>query len=199
MLPQLATFFFFNDTATTEIYTLSLHDALPICCCWSSPHARLSAGSTRRSEPARCAACTPRTSAHHSRLTLIAHGTTLSRMSVLAVVPDLYFATRIAATAKAAGVALELVSPQRVVAKLTEPGVSLVIVELQGRDALALIAELKRAAPAIPVVGFGPHVEAALLRDAKSAGADAVLPRSQLAGKLPSLLAHGLAAIARPG
>src|SRR3712207_8532971 len=42
-------FFFFNDTATTEIYTLSLHDALPIssfprctcsrrwrsrCCCW---------------------------------------------------------------------------------------------------------------------------------------------------------------------
>src|SRR2546430_16810968 len=33
--------FFFNDTATTEIYTLSLHDALPIysglgCPCWSS-------------------------------------------------------------------------------------------------------------------------------------------------------------------
>src|SRR2546426_8197637 len=28
MLP----FFFFNDTATTEIYTLSLHDALPISC-----------------------------------------------------------------------------------------------------------------------------------------------------------------------
>src|SRR5712664_4547636 len=27
-------FFFFNDTATTEIYTLSLHDALPI----SAPH-----------------------------------------------------------------------------------------------------------------------------------------------------------------
>src|SRR3712207_7006673 len=27
-------FFFFNDTATTEIYTLSLHDALPI---WHSP------------------------------------------------------------------------------------------------------------------------------------------------------------------
>src|SRR2546427_4404756 len=32
MLYQLSsTFFFFNDTATTEIYTLSLHDALPIC------------------------------------------------------------------------------------------------------------------------------------------------------------------------
>src|SRR5256885_9619057 len=29
--PLSCTFFFFNDTATTEIYTLSLHDALPIC------------------------------------------------------------------------------------------------------------------------------------------------------------------------
>src|SRR3712207_7636446 len=29
--PRLSVFFFFNDTATTEIYTLSLHDALPIC------------------------------------------------------------------------------------------------------------------------------------------------------------------------
>src|SRR2546426_2587854 len=28
--PLLSLFFFFNDTATTEIYTLSLHDALPI-------------------------------------------------------------------------------------------------------------------------------------------------------------------------
>src|SRR2546430_8000126 len=41
-------FFFFNDTATTEIYTLSLHDALPICGCgdqlpdggrWAAGHA----------------------------------------------------------------------------------------------------------------------------------------------------------------
>src|SRR5216683_8269114 len=30
-VPVCFFFFFFNDTATTEIYTLSLHDALPIC------------------------------------------------------------------------------------------------------------------------------------------------------------------------
>src|SRR3989449_8454522 len=30
LLLSLSFFFFFNDTATTEIYTLSLHDALPI-------------------------------------------------------------------------------------------------------------------------------------------------------------------------
>src|SRR3989442_337320 len=35
-LPSPCFFFFFNDTATTEIYTLSLHDALPI-----SPFLRL--------------------------------------------------------------------------------------------------------------------------------------------------------------
>src|SRR5947209_16471729 len=29
-MPSILPFFFFNDTATTEIYTLSLHDALPI-------------------------------------------------------------------------------------------------------------------------------------------------------------------------
>src|SRR6266550_9068405 len=37
-------FFFFNDTATTEIYTLSLHDALPIC--WFASWRP--AGATRR-------------------------------------------------------------------------------------------------------------------------------------------------------
>src|SRR2546422_10053171 len=31
-------FFFFNDTATTEIYTLSLHDALPIFNCLTWPY-----------------------------------------------------------------------------------------------------------------------------------------------------------------
>src|SRR5438445_913767 len=31
LLCWLLPFFFFSDTATTEIYTLSLHDALPIC------------------------------------------------------------------------------------------------------------------------------------------------------------------------
>src|SRR2546430_15683874 len=34
-------FFFFNDTATTEIYTLSLHDALPILADQGSPETRM--------------------------------------------------------------------------------------------------------------------------------------------------------------
>src|SRR2546427_617 len=46
----LYTFFFFNDTATTEIYTLSLHDALPI----SRP-----SPSPQTSETASCTAAVP--------------------------------------------------------------------------------------------------------------------------------------------
>src|SRR5258707_14309992 len=39
MLTDLMFFFFFNDTATTEIYSLSLHDALPIFALFSSINA----------------------------------------------------------------------------------------------------------------------------------------------------------------
>src|SRR5256886_13670009 len=43
MVPPFSVFFFFNDTATTEIYTLSLHDALPI----SGGHRKLTARDLR--------------------------------------------------------------------------------------------------------------------------------------------------------
>src|SRR3712207_9304822 len=36
---RVDSYIFFNETATTEIYTLSLHDALPICR-WDDPAAR---------------------------------------------------------------------------------------------------------------------------------------------------------------
>src|SRR6266567_6171901 len=50
-------FFFFNDPATTEIYTLSLHDALPICCRTSTRCGRAGryrwAGRSQRRAPSR--------------------------------------------------------------------------------------------------------------------------------------------------
>src|SRR2546430_10877970 len=50
MITAQTIYFFFNDTATTEIYTLSLHDALPIsgCCASDSAWARLMRRARRR-------------------------------------------------------------------------------------------------------------------------------------------------------
>src|SRR3712207_7939622 len=51
--------FFFNDTATTEIYTLSLHDALPIFRCSAGPS---STGCSARMGTTPCGAATAPTS-----------------------------------------------------------------------------------------------------------------------------------------
>src|SRR5438876_6690121 len=66
-------FFFCNDPATTEIYTLSLHDALPISGRWSRPRRRPAAAFARR--PSGCAAsgmetasCSTRSEEHTSEL-----------------------------------------------------------------------------------------------------------------------------------
>src|SRR6266568_8853677 len=55
-------FFFFNDTATTEIYTLSLHDALPISPTWR-PAASIASGSSRSPH-----GTSPRSEEHTSEL-----------------------------------------------------------------------------------------------------------------------------------
>src|ERR1035441_11115445 len=56
-------FFFFNDTATTEIYTLSLHDALPIWTAWTSD----------RIPMCRCAGFRCRSEEHTSELQSLRH------------------------------------------------------------------------------------------------------------------------------
>src|SRR5260221_4051223 len=58
-------FFFFNDTATTEIYTLSLHDALPI---WAASARLRGARAAGRVPSAAAAASAPRSEEHTSEL-----------------------------------------------------------------------------------------------------------------------------------
>src|SRR5437667_11686064 len=55
-------YFFFNDTATTEIYTLSLHDALPI---W---RATGESSCTSAARVRRCSKARPRSEEHTSEL-----------------------------------------------------------------------------------------------------------------------------------
>src|SRR5438477_12381725 len=57
-------FFFFNDTATTEIYTLSLHDALPI---WLF-HKKPACSETNRLVSSETEACPTRSEEHTSEL-----------------------------------------------------------------------------------------------------------------------------------
>src|SRR6267154_6481633 len=69
--PHLALRFFFNDTATTEIYTLSLHDALPISCsrtCAASPRAASASPPSRSSPPGCTTRPTSRSEEHTSEL-----------------------------------------------------------------------------------------------------------------------------------
>src|SRR2546429_6687325 len=70
--PSCIIFFFFNDTATTEIYTLSLHDALPISRCrWTAACPR---GCTTLPSRSTCArrtyprSCSRRSEEHTSEL-----------------------------------------------------------------------------------------------------------------------------------
>src|SRR2546430_12867559 len=67
--PSLYFFFFFNDTATTEIYTLSLHDALPISTrrrASARPNVHLAAPGGHRS--CRCRGIPNRSEEHTSEL-----------------------------------------------------------------------------------------------------------------------------------
>src|SRR5207237_8806648 len=59
-------FFFFNDTATTEIYTLSLHDALPILS--SLPNSRTTVSGLSISQAAKLFAPSRRSEEHTSEL-----------------------------------------------------------------------------------------------------------------------------------
>src|SRR5574338_1035510 len=67
--PKVA--FFFNDTATTEIYTLSLHDALPISACSRTSALSSLSAATSESKIAGSRICTDRKS---TRLNSSHHG-----------------------------------------------------------------------------------------------------------------------------
>src|SRR5437588_8644768 len=72
-LSQSLLFFFFNDTATTEIYTLSLHDALPIFAGAAPARGRASAARRTlrigcRQNPLRRTPRPPRSEEHTSEL-----------------------------------------------------------------------------------------------------------------------------------
>ncbi len=111
-------------------------------------------------------------------------------MHIVALVSDLIFQSKIAATAAHLGVEVRTVrtAPAAVEAL---PSASALIVDLHAGDEppLELIRQARSARPDLPVVAFLSHVQVELARQAKEAGAEQVLPRSAFTEKLPELLA----------
>ncbi len=116
----------------------------------------------------------------------------MTRRRVVAVAPDLFFATRIAGTAARLGVTVELPAPSEALAAIRRDPPRLVILDLHAAgDPLALVRAL-RADPVtrqVPLVGLYAHVDRALREAALAAGVDQVLPRSAFTARLPGLLA----------
>jgi len=115
----------------------------------------------------------------------------MSPSPVHALLDDLFFRSRIEATAKAAGVRL-LVSrtPAELIDRIEEAGGAGVLVDLGLRtaDPAAVIRLLKSRPDPLAVVAWGSHVNADALAAARAAGADKVLPRSAFTRRLPDLL-----------
>jgi DNA-binding NarL/FixJ family response regulator len=109
---------------------------------------------------------------------------------------DLIFFSRIAGAARAAGLTVrQAKTPDTFLTLARAQPPAGVIVDLQspGLDLAAFLAELKAACPAMPrVTAYGSHVETALLRAAREAGCDRVMPRSQFAKELEGSIAEWL-------
>jgi CheY-like chemotaxis protein len=109
---------------------------------------------------------------------------------------DLIFFSRIAAAARDAGLAVQQARSAAdlvALARQAAPGGVIVDLHNPGLDLSALVAELRAACPVMPrVVAYGSHVEAEVLRAARQAGCDRVLPRSQFVEELPRDIAEWL-------
>ena len=109
----------------------------------------------------------------------------------MAVVPDLFFATKISATAEQLGVALELVPPAGALDAIRRARPERLVLDLHAPgDPLSLVRAIK-ADPGVGrlrVIGFYSHVDRALRESALAAGVDEVVPRSAFTRRLPGIL-----------
>ena len=113
--------------------------------------------------------------------------------TVISVVDDMFFASKIRAVAEAAGTEISFPrSVEAVVSKAreTKPGLIMVDLHNQRLDPFALARALKsdEELRGIRLLGFFSHVQTELQRNAVAAGFDQVIPRSVFARDLPDIL-----------
>jgi len=116
---------------------------------------------------------------------------------VIAIVDDLFFASKIRGTAEALSIP---VSFPRALESLIEsadcepPGLIICDLNATRIDPIALCKRLKadHRLRSIPLIGFFSHVDTELQRRAIEAGFDRVLPRSVFTSKLPQIMQGGV-------
>jgi hypothetical protein len=112
---------------------------------------------------------------------------------VLAIVDDMFFASKIRATAEAVGVEVSFPrSLEKMIEKAREAKPELVVVDLHNTkiDPVAAARELKSNEDLreVKLLGFFSHVQTDLQRNALAAGYDQVIPRSVFSRDLAEIL-----------
>lgn len=112
--------------------------------------------------------------------------------TILAVVEDLIFLSKIQQTAKLVGASVEVVDPKKLPARVAQAPARAVILDLNHRSGMAIeVLRLIKGRPetaTIPVVGFVSHVQTDLAAAARAAGCDQILARSTFSFQLPQIL-----------
>lgn len=112
---------------------------------------------------------------------------------IIAVVDDIFFASKIRGTAEQVGVSVAFARSADGLSEIVHREIpSLIICDLHSQkiDPIKLAKDLKAKAETrdIPLVGFFSHVETELQRAAQEAGFDRVVPRSVFASSLIKIL-----------
>lgn len=112
---------------------------------------------------------------------------------VIAVVDDMFFSSKIKAAAKSAGVKLDFVkNPNKFIEEVKADLPALIIFDLNSKRLrpLELIEELNsyQELKKTMTIGYLPHVEQELKKEASNLGFDVVMPRSRFVRELPSIL-----------
>ena len=115
---------------------------------------------------------------------------------VIAAVDDMFFASKIRATAEHLGVVVQFArSADAVIEAARGSTPAIVIVDLHSNriDPFALAAALKadKQLREVELIGFFSHVQTELQRRAQEAGFDSILPRSAFTKQLAEILQGG--------
>jgi len=113
--------------------------------------------------------------------------------NIIAVVDDIFFASKIRGTAEQVGVAVAFArSADGVSEIIQQQAPSLIICDLHSQKInpieLAKTLKAKEETRNIPLLGFFSHVQTELQREAQGAGFDRVIPRSVFASSLITIL-----------